>query len=128
VDAVQRARVKHDLWEATLKRSWAPEVLVAARDPESGENHWRARMFAPGLNVPEDPATGSAIACLGGWLAMKDAKPDGEFAFTVHQGIEMGRPSLLEVRATKVGGAITAVKVAGRAVLTGEGRLRLPTR
>lgn len=128
VDAVQRARVKHDLWEATLKRSWAPEVLVAAKDPELGENHWRARMFAPGLNVPEDPATGSAIASLGGWLAMKDAKADGEFAFTVHQGIEMGRPSLLDVRATKVGGAVTAVKVAGRAVLTGEGRLRLPTR
>ena len=58
---------------------------------------------------------------------MKDAKTDGEFAQVVHQGIEMGRPSLLEVRATKTGGAVTAVKVAGRAVLTGEGKLRLPT-
>lgn len=123
VDAVQRARVRVDLWEQTLKRSWAPEILVAARDPEQGEQHWRARMFAPGINVPEDPATGSAIAAFGGWLAMKESKADGEFAWTVRQGIEMGRPSLLEVRATKAGGAVTAVKVAGRAVLTGEGRL-----
>lgn len=125
VDAVQRARVRVDLWEQTLKRSWAPEILVAARDPEQGEQHWRARMFAPGINIPEDPATGSAIACFGGWLAMKESKADGEFAWTIRQGVEMGRPSLLEVRATKTGGAVTAVKVAGRAVLTGEGRLRL---
>lgn len=40
----------------------------------------------------------------------------------------MGRPSLLEVRATKTAGAVTAVKVAGRAVLVGEGRLRSPLR
>ncbi len=128
VDAVQRARVRVDLWEQTLKRSWAPEILVAARDPEHGDHAWRARMFAPGINVPEDPATGSAIAAFGGWLAMKDPKPDGAFAWTIRQGIEMGRPSLLEVRSAKAGGSVTAVQVAGRAVLTGEGRLRLPTR
>jgi trans-2,3-dihydro-3-hydroxyanthranilate isomerase len=128
VDAVQRARVRVDLWEQTLKRSWAPEILVAARDPEQGEQHWRARMFAPGINIAEDPATGSAIASFGGWLAMKESKADGEFAWTIRQGIEMGRPSLLEVRATKAGGAVTAVKVAGRAVITGDGRLRLPAR
>lgn len=128
VDAVQRARVRMDLWEATLQRSWAPEILVAARDPDAGEQHWRARMFAPGLNVPEDPATGSAIAAFGGWLAMKDPKADGEFAWTVRQGIEMGRPSRLDVRARKQGGAVVAVQVAGRAVLTGEGTLRLPPR
>jgi trans-2,3-dihydro-3-hydroxyanthranilate isomerase len=128
LDAVQRARVRMDLWEATLQRSWAPEILVAARDPEAGEHHWRARMFAPGLNVPEDPATGSAVAAFGGWLAMKDPKPDAEYAWTVRQGIEMGRPSRLDVRVRKQGGAVTAVQVAGRAVLTGEGTLRLAAR
>jgi trans-2,3-dihydro-3-hydroxyanthranilate isomerase len=128
VDAVIRARVQMDRWDQTLKKSWAPEILVAARDPEMGEHHWRARMFAPGLNVPEDPATGSAIAAFGGWLAIKDSRPDASFAWTVRQGIEMGRPSLLHVRATKVAGAVTAVQVAGQAVLTGEGTLRLPSR
>lgn len=128
VDAVRRARVRVDLWEQTLKRSWAPEILLAARDGEHGEHAWHARMFAPGINVPEDPATGSAIAAFGGWLAMKESRSDGEFAWTVRQGIEMGRPSLLEVRATKTAGAVTAVKVAGRAVLIGEGRLRRPVR
>lgn len=125
VDAVTRARIRVDLWEQTLRRSWAPEIFLAARDPERGENHWHARMFAPGINVPEDPATGSAVAAFGGWLAMKEAKADGDFAWTVSQGVEMGRPSLLEVRASKRAGAVTAVQVSGRAVLTGEGRLRL---
>lgn len=127
IDAVERAWIRLDKWEQTLRKSWSPEILVVARDPESGEHHWRARMFAPGLNVPEDPATGSAIASFGGWLALKDPRADATFAWTVRQGLEMGRPSLLQVRAEKAQGAVTAVRVAGHAVLTGEGTLRLPT-
>jgi trans-2,3-dihydro-3-hydroxyanthranilate isomerase len=123
--AVARARVRMEPWEGTLKRFWSPEILVAARDPERGEHHWRARMFAPGLNIPEDPATGSAIAAFGGWLAMKDPRAAGAFAWTVDQGIEMGRPSRLEVRAEKAAGAVTSVRVAGQAVLVGEGALRV---
>ncbi len=124
--ALAAARVRMDPWERTLKRFWAPEILVVARDPEQGEHHWRARMFAPGIRVPEDPATGSAIAAFGGWLAMKDSKADGAFAWSVDQGIEMGRPSRLDVSADKAGGQVTAVRVAGRAVLMSEGTLRLP--
>lgn len=121
--ALQRARVRMDRWEQTLRRFWAPEIFLAARDPESGEHHWRARMFAPGINITEDPATGSGVAAFGGWLAQKDPRPDGNFAWTVDQGIEMGRASRLEVRAEKAAGAVTAVRVAGQAVLVGEGRL-----
>lgn len=125
VAALSRARMRVDRWEQTLERFWAPEVFLAARDPEQGPHHWRARMFAPGLNIQEDPATGAAAAAFGGWLAMKEAKADGAFAWSVEQGIEMGRPSRLDVSATKIGGTVTAVRVAGRAVLMGEGTLRL---
>jgi len=125
LDALQRARVRVDKWEQTLKRFWAPEIFLAARDPDVGENHWRARMFAPGINITEDPATGSAVAAFGGWLAQKDSRADGSFAWTIDQGIEMGRPSRLEVRAEKAAGVVTAVRVAGQAVLMGEGTLRV---
>ncbi|MBX7119348.1 MAG: PhzF family phenazine biosynthesis protein [Gemmatimonadaceae bacterium] len=124
--ALKAARVRMDRWEQTLQRFWAPEIFVAARDPEQGEHHWRARMFAPGIRVPEDPATGSAVAAFGGWLAMKEPKAEGSFAWSVDQGIEMGRPSRLDVSADKAGGQVTAVRVAGRAVLVSEGALRLP--
>lgn len=123
--AVAKARVRVDRWEQTLQRFWAPEILVAAKDLEQGEHHWRARMFAPGIRIPEDPATGSAIAAFGGWLAMKEPKADGSFAWSIDQGIEMGRPSRLDVSADKAGGQVTAVRVAGRAVLVSEGTLRL---
>jgi delta 1-pyrroline-5-carboxylate dehydrogenase len=53
-------------------------------------------------------------------------KADGAFAWSVDQGIEMGRPSRLDVSADKAGGQVTAVRVAGRAVLVSEGTLRLP--
>ena len=69
-------------------------------------------------------ATGSAVAAFGGWLAQKEPK-DGSFAWSVDQGIEMGRPSRLDVSADKSLGVVTAVRVAGRAVLMSEGKLRL---
>jgi len=65
----------------------------------------RARGFFPGLGVPEDPATGSAAADLGLYLADRI----GSVEFEVAQGVEMGRPSRLFVRAQQsevhVGGA-----------------------
>lgn len=125
VAALERARVRMDAFERTLQNFWAPEIFLAARDVEQGEQHWRARMFAPRLSVPEDPATGSAVAAFGGWLAMKDARASGAFVWTVEQGIEMGRPSRLQVRAEKSEGAVTAVRVAGQAVLVSEGSLRV---
>ncbi|MFI5311117.1 MAG: PhzF family phenazine biosynthesis protein, partial [Gemmatimonadales bacterium] len=126
VSAVSRARVRLEKWETTLKASWAPEIFVFAKDPEGGDAHYRARMFAPRLNITEDPATGSANACFAGFLAARAATRDGTFAWTVDQGIEMGRPSRLEIEADKAGGAITAIRVGGRAVFVTEGTLRRP--
>ena len=46
--------------------------------------------------------------------------------WTVEQAFEMGRPSLLYAEATKLGGAIMAVRVRGSAVLVGEGTIEVP--
>ncbi len=86
----------------------------------------RARLVAPGVGVAEDPATGSAAAALGGLLAMGAPEPDGTRAWTIHQGVEMGRPSRLDVAADKVGGAVTAVRVGGAAVVVTDGTIHLP--
>ena len=123
VEAVSRARVRIDKFEATLKSAWAPEIFVFAKDPEGGDAHLRARMFAPGISIAEDPATGSANACLAGYLAARSPQRDGTLAWTVDQGIEMGRPSRLEIEADKSAGAITAIRVGGNAVMVGEGTL-----
>lgn len=125
VEAVSRARVRMEAWETTLKASWASELFLFAKDPDGGAAHHRARCFVPGLSVPEDPATGSANACLAGYLASRTPQADGTLRWTVDQGVEMGRPSRIEIEADKGAGAITAIRVGGAAVRMSEGTLRL---
>ena len=124
-DAVRRARVRGDHWESTLEKYWAPQIMVFAKDPEREGSDIRARVFVPGLSVPEDPATGSAAAALGGYLAMHESAKDGAFRWVVEQGFEMGRPSILEIEAEKAGGEITAVRVGGEAVMVMSGEIAL---
>ena len=124
-DAVRRARVRIDQWEATLADAWASMIMVFAQDPEHPGSDLRARMFAPGISVPEDPATGSAAAALGGYLGTRVPRPDGTLRWVIEQGFEMGRPSILEVEVDKAGGRITAVRVGGRSVLVSEGTIQV---
>ncbi len=125
VDAVSRSRVRLEKWETKLKSAWAPDMFIFARDPEGGDSHYHARMFGPGVNVPEDPATGSANACLAGYLGARAAQKDGTLAWTVDQGVEMGRPSRIEIEADKSAGAVTAIRVGGNAVMMTEGSFTL---
>jgi trans-2,3-dihydro-3-hydroxyanthranilate isomerase len=86
------------------------------------------RMFAPGLGVPEDPATGSAAGALGAYLARNRVvmPVDGTVSVTVEQGLEIGRPSRIEVAVDlRPGGGIAEVRVGGRAVTVIEGEVRL---
>lgn len=55
----------------------------------------RARGFFPAVGVDEDPATGSAAAALGAYLASRV----GAIECTIDQGIEMGRPSRITLSA-----------------------------
>jgi trans-2,3-dihydro-3-hydroxyanthranilate isomerase len=122
---VGRARIKVDIWESALAEYLTKEVFVFAMDAEQPDNDVRARMFAPGVGVPEDPATGSACVALAGYLAARDPRIQGTLRWIVEQGFEMGRPSILEIEADKKAGAITAVRVGGRTVLVCDGTMEL---
>lgn len=82
----------------------------------------RARMFAPLAGTWEDPATGSANATLAALLLSQGEAT--ETAFEVTQGVEMGRPSTLHVRARRTPEGIRA-SVGGDcvSVLRGEAEL-----
>ena len=88
-------------------------IFAYVRNGEAVE----ARMFAPLDNMPEDPATGSASATLGAFLAQL---PDGPQRLEISQGVDMGRPSQIGV-SVGAGG----VTVTGQAVKTMAGRLFL---
>ncbi len=125
--AVARARVRMEQWESSLAKSWAPELFVFAAGGDGPGVDYHARMFAPGISVPEDPATGSANAALAGYLASRDRRRrEGDtLRWTIEQGCEMGRPSLLEVEADLDGDAVTAVRVGGASVLVCEGAMAI---
>ena len=117
-EALARARPRTDEWDRVIASFWADLAYLFV--PEPGGT-LRARMFGPGYDVPEDPATGSAATALAGWLAHRDERPEGSFRWTIEQGIEMGRPSRIEAEADKVGGSVVGVRVGGPSVLMCEG-------
>ena len=123
--AVGRSRLKIDLWEAALSGYLTNKVMVFAMDGELPGSDVRARMYAPGIGVHEDPATGSACVALGGYLADRNPRLDGTLRWIVEQGFEMGRPSILEVEADKKAGKVTAARVGGKTVLVCEGTMTL---
>jgi trans-2,3-dihydro-3-hydroxyanthranilate isomerase len=85
----------------------------------------RARMFAPLDGVPEDPATGSANCALAGLLSQSSERTDGSFSWRIAQGVEMGRPSVLEARAEKREGAVVNLWIGGASVLVSEGLIEV---
>jgi len=86
-----------------------------------------ARVFAGGVGVPEDPATGSAALGLGVFLVTSGLLPsDGPASYVVEQGIEMGRASRLECAVVAEAGRVTSAKVAGTVVPVATGRIAVP--
>jgi len=102
-----------------------PKTLIT-RDPAGLEVDFRVRMFAPAAGIGEDPATGGAAAALGGWLGLREAPADGITRYVLAQGLEIGRPSRLEVEVEKQAGRVAAVRVGGSAVLVSEGTIEVP--
>jgi trans-2,3-dihydro-3-hydroxyanthranilate isomerase len=121
--ALERARARVDRLEALAADGVSPDVHLYVRSGD--EFDLRARMFAPLDGVPEDPATGSANVALGALLASLDPADGGSPCWRIAQGVEMGRPSVLEVRAEKRDGVVTEAFVRGASVLVSEGQIEV---
>lgn len=91
-------------------------LLLYSIDSQGLEHRVRARMFAPHIGVPEDPATGSAAAALPAHLLQQGVLIDGIHRIEVLQGQDMGRPSRIELVLEIVDGHCRSVRVAGQAV------------
>jgi trans-2,3-dihydro-3-hydroxyanthranilate isomerase len=122
--AVTRSRPRSDLFEDVLGGYRTQMMMVFAEKPDDPERI-HARMFAPTMGVPEDPATGSAAVGLGAWVARRRGAADGTLRLTVEQGVEMGRASELFVEVDVAGGAVSGVRVGGETVLVSEGTMRV---
>jgi trans-2,3-dihydro-3-hydroxyanthranilate isomerase len=110
---------------ALMEKYRMKEIFIFTDETVDPNFHFHARMFAPLIGIPEDPATGSAAASFAGYLAVMDPLRDGTLNWNIEQGFEMGRPSLLYIEADKINGVTSAVRVGGSAVMMTEGELTI---
>ncbi|MGD9509665.1 MAG: PhzF family phenazine biosynthesis protein [Geminicoccaceae bacterium] len=110
---------------STLPASTGGSVFLFTRNGTAEPGELRARMYAPGHGIPEDPATGSAAAALVGFLGGRAGLGDGWHRWRIRQGVEMGRPSLIEAAAHRVDGAVVEVRIGGSAVPVMEGNIEV---
>ena len=113
--ALATARPRAEVFTKHLPAERIVGILLYLYDRRDGLD-LQVRMFAPLYGVPEDPATGSGNVALAGLLASLRAEPDLSLKFRIGQGIDMGRPSLLEASAEKRGGKIIGLSIGGRCV------------
>jgi trans-2,3-dihydro-3-hydroxyanthranilate isomerase len=118
--ALARARIYGPGFDAIIAQGiQPPDIHLYVKSGD--EFDIRARMFAPYDGVPEDPATGSANCALAAMLCHYRAERSGSASWRIAQGVEMGRPSVLEARAEKRDGIVTGAWIAGSSVLVSEG-------
>jgi trans-2,3-dihydro-3-hydroxyanthranilate isomerase len=118
------ATARSDVFMRDIASRPATSILIYTQVEESGLDI-RARMFAPHHGIPEDPATGSANVALIGLLAKLRPEADLRLSKTIAQGVEMGRPSLLQAEAEKNNGIVTATYIGGRCVPVMSGTIEL---
>jgi trans-2,3-dihydro-3-hydroxyanthranilate isomerase len=122
LDVVARARPDMAHFEKAFGGGFAAPFVVSRRAAEAGHD-FHARMFAPGVGVAEDPATGSAAAAFAGYLAAHAGYRDGEHTVRIEQGYEMGRPSVMELTLKIAGGKLAGASIGGGAVVVMEGSI-----
>ena len=124
LDAMRRCRADTAHWnDAFPGQGNRASAFMFCRETVERDHAFHARTFAPLAGIPEDPATGSAVAAFAGMLAHFMRMADGEHAFVIEQGYEMGRPSLIRLTMTVKGGKLAAAAIAGEAVVVSEGTL-----
>ena len=127
-DVLRRSKPNLSAYSEILPREGADAIFAYAMESHAGaaaaDTSLSARMFSPFDGIIEDPATGSATAAAAALLAELRGGT-GERRWRVHQGVDMGRPSLLLARTTIRAGSVVATYVGGRCVQALEGSFTL---
>lgn len=127
---VQNVKMKRDVWERFFQKNQDTEnIFVFSAETLDPDSTVHSRMFAPGMGIAEDPATGAASGPLGAYLAEYEAAElfdDGKYRIISEQGIEINRPSQVRIRIAKTPRGFSEVSIGGSCVIVGKGALYLP--
>lgn len=119
--ALQQTKVNRDALFQLIETTEAKAVLIFCPETRSSENQLSVRVFVEALaGTPEDPATGSANGCLAAYLVQHSYWGGALIDIRVEQGYEIGRPSLLLLRAEKQNDEFQ-ISVGGKVILVAKG-------
>ncbi|MCW3981747.1 MAG: PhzF family phenazine biosynthesis protein [Candidatus Bathyarchaeota archaeon] len=122
LSALRQAEVRRKECLKFLETTRAKTILVFSPETHCKDDDLSVRFFADYIGIPEDPATGSANGCLAAYLVRHRYFGADRINIRVGQGYEVGRPSLLLLKAGKVNEGIE-VQVGGRVVSIARGWL-----
>ena len=120
--ALAGAKISHFHWPALGAVGQFLACLYCEGEEGSGID-FHARAYSPNTGIGEDPATGSAAAGFPGPLFSFDGPWDGTRSWTIAQGEDMGRASLIELQADAKGKELIGIRVGGHAVRISQGTL-----
>jgi len=120
LESLKRARVAKDKYFEFIEKRWTKPILIFCPEPHNSQNDISVRMFADCFGIPEDPATGSGNGCLAGYFVRHRYWGREKIDIRSEQGYEIGRPSLLFLRAEEKDGKI-GISVGGKAITIAKG-------
>ena len=122
LNALQNMEVTKDRYSKLTRNTQAKAIMFFCPQTCNPGKDLHARVFTYFYGMPEDPATGSANGCLAGYLVKHRYYGKPEIDIRVEQGYEIGRPSLLYLRAKETEGRID-VSVGGKVILVARGEI-----
>ncbi|NHJ24186.1 MAG: PhzF family phenazine biosynthesis protein [Candidatus Lokiarchaeota archaeon] len=122
LDAVKRANINKNKYNDLIAKTNAKSILIFSPETYDKKNDLNVRFFADYYGVSEDPATGSANGCLAAYLVKHEYFGTKKIDIRVEQGYEIGRESLLLLKAEEKEGKYF-VAVGGKAILVAKGKL-----
>ncbi|WP_257351532.1 PhzF family phenazine biosynthesis protein [Pseudalkalibacillus decolorationis] len=129
LSAIQNIHFRADIWEKYFSGNPnTKHIFTFTTETEHQESTVHSRMFAPAMGISEDPATGAASGPLGAYLVENGVvSPNDNDSYLIksEQGLELGRPSYIDISIRKDGNGFKKVKIGGNSVIIGSGQLNL---
>jgi trans-2,3-dihydro-3-hydroxyanthranilate isomerase len=119
---LKKARIDRGKYLTLVKDTSAKAILIFCPETHTSKNDLSVRVFVDYFGIPEDPATGAGNGCLAGYLVKHRYFGSDKIDLRVEQGYEIGRPSLLLLRAKESEGKIE-VSVGGKVIMVAKGEL-----
>jgi trans-2,3-dihydro-3-hydroxyanthranilate isomerase len=120
IATLKKAKINKEKYFDLINNTAAKGILVFCPETHEPQNDISVRVFVDYYGVPEDPATGSGNGCLAGYLVKHSYHGQESIHIRSEQGYEIGRPSLLLLKAEQRDEKIN-ISVGGKSILVAQG-------